>query len=73
MPRPFTDITKSIPSNDIKNGTCVVSATFTGEYGTNNQYVKNTPGINEIDNKYGNRFYNGVFVELTGDQTVVGG
>lgn len=73
MPRPFTDITKSISANPIKNGTLVTSTTSTGRYSVNNLYVKNTPTISEIASKYGNRFYNGIFVELVGNQTVVGG
>jgi hypothetical protein len=73
MPRPFTDITTSISSNPIKNGTVIASATFTGKYALNNSHVKNTPVISSISSKYGNRFYNGIFVQLVGDQTVVGG
>lgn len=73
MPRPFTDITKAINANPIKNGTAIVSTTFTGEYSTNDTYVKNTPTITDIASKYGNKFYNGFFVELTGGQTVIGG
>jgi hypothetical protein len=73
MPRPYTDITKAISSNLIKNGTVVVSSTFTGQYGLNNNYVINTPTIEQISSKYGNRFYNGIFVQLVGDQTLVGG
>jgi hypothetical protein len=73
MSRPFTDITKSISSNPIKNGTVITSATFRGRYSLNNNYVKNTPVISDIAAKYGNRFYNGIFVELVGSQTVVGG
>jgi len=73
MPRPFTDIQSAISGNEVKNGTIVTSATFTGEYNTLNTYVKNYPIIDDIDNKYGNRFYNGIFVQLVGDQTVIGG
>jgi hypothetical protein len=73
MARPFTDIAKSISANPIKNGTLVTSTTFTGEYSLNNNCVKNTPIISDIASKYGNRFYNGIFVELVGTQTVVGG
>ena len=73
MARPFTDISKSISANPIKNGTVVTSTTFTGEYSVNNNAVKNTPVISNIASKYGNRFYNGIFVELVGNQTVVGG
>ena len=73
MTRPFTDIAKSISANPIKNGTLVTSTTFTGEYSVNNYYVKNTPAISDIASKYGYRFYSGIFVELVGSQTVVGG
>lgn len=62
MARPFTDITKSKNGEPIKNGTMITSTTFTGRYNTNNTYVKNTPAISAIQNKYGNRFYNGIFV-----------
>ena len=73
MSRPFTDVTTSINSNPIKNGTVIASATFRGTYALNNDYVKNTPVISDIAAKYGNRFYNGIFVELVGNQTIVGG
>lgn len=73
MARPFTDISKSISANPIKNGTLVTSTTFTGEYSVNNNSVKNTPVISDIASKYGNRFYNGIFVQLVSGQTVIGG
>lgn len=73
MSRPFTDITKIISANPVKNGTLVVSTTKTGYYKTNDNYVLNTPTMTTIESKYGNRFYNGIFVELVGGQTVVGG
>jgi hypothetical protein len=73
MPRPFTDITKAINSNPIKNGAVVGGTTVTGESYTHNEYVNNNPTISSIQNKYGNRFYNGIFVQLVGDQTVIGG
>lgn len=73
MARPFTDITKSKNNEPIKNGTILTSTTFTGFYNTRNTYVKNTPTLTIIENKYGNRFYNGIFVYLTDGQTVVGG
>lgn len=38
-----------------------------------NTYIKNTPTITDIATKYGNRFYNGTFVQLVGDQTIIGG
>jgi hypothetical protein len=73
MSRPFTDIAKSKNSQPIKNGTTITSTTFTGTHNTNNTNVKNTPAISSIQSKYGNRFYNGIFVQLVGDQTLVGG
>lgn len=73
MARPFTDITTAISSNPIKNGTLLTSVTFTGKYSTNDRTVKNYPTISNIQSKYGNRFYNGIFVELVGNQTVIGG
>lgn len=73
MSRPFTDITKAISANPIKNGSIVEGVTPVGLESNLNSYVKNTPTINDIQNKYGNRFYNGIFVELVGGQTVIGG
>lgn len=67
------DISKAISANQIKNGTTVVTTTVTGEYSTIDTYAKNTPTINDIEAKYDNRFYNGIFVQLVGNQTVVGG
>ena len=67
------DINKAISANQIKNGTIVVTTTVTGEYSTIDTYVKNTPTISDIETKYDNRFYNGIFVELVGNQTVIGG
>jgi len=67
------DINKAISANQIKNGTAVVTTTVTGEYSTIDTYVKNTPTINNIEAKYDNRFYNGIFVQLVDNQTVIGG
>lgn len=50
------DITKAISANDIKNGTTLVSCTFTGEYSVLDTYVKNTPTLATIESKYDNRF-----------------
>lgn len=52
------DITLAIGSNPIKNGTLLVQCKVTG-FSTNdiyNQYVKNTPTISDIENKYDHRF-----------------
>ena len=67
------DINKAISANEIKNGTTVVTTTATGEYSTIDTYAQNTPTISDIEDKYDNRFYNGIFVQLVGNQTVVGG
>lgn len=72
MPRPYTDITKAISSNPIKNGSVVEGVSFRGSKSTLDTYVKNTPTIETIQSKYGNRFYNGIFVQLVGDTTIVG-
>jgi hypothetical protein len=66
------NIDKSFVDKPIKNGSCVVTTTFTGQYLTYNYYVKNTPAIEDIETKYDNRFYNGIFVQLVGGQTIVG-
>ena len=63
MARPYTDIAKIKSANEIKNGTLVVSTTRTGKYKTNDTTVSNTPTISTIQAKYGNRFYNGIFVQ----------
>ena len=73
MSRPFTDIQTAISGNEIKNGSAIVSTTFTGQHNFLDTYTKNYPTIDNIYNKYGNRFYNGIFVQLVGDQTVIGG
>lgn len=67
------DIIKSKVANPVKNGTLLVSCSKTGKYSLSNLYVSNLPTITDIENKYDNRFYNGIFVQLTGNQTVVGG
>jgi hypothetical protein len=64
MPRPYTDIQAAISGNVVKNGTAVVSTTATGRYSFNNNSVKNTPTISTISNKYGDKFYNGIFVTV---------
>jgi hypothetical protein len=58
------DINKAISANQIKNGTTVVTTTVAGEYSTIDTYAKNSPTINDIQAKYDNRFYNGIFVSV---------
>jgi len=60
------DINKAISANQIKNGTTVVTTTVAGEYSTIDTYAKNSPIINDIQAKYDNRFYNGIFVNVIG-------
>lgn len=50
------DIMKAISGNNIKNGTLIAGCTFTGTFSVNNNYVKNTPIIGDIEDKYDNRF-----------------
>jgi hypothetical protein len=75
MSRPFTDIAKIKDNQDIHNGSLTISGTPTGnnQQLSSNPYVKTTPTIESIASKYGYRFHNGIFVELTGDQTIIGG
>lgn len=70
MSRPYTDITTST-NNNIKNGSSVVSCTFRGKYNTSNIYVQNYPVIASIQQKYGNRFYNGIFVQVLNGQIAI--
>lgn len=50
------DIQAAVSGVVVKNGTVIVSTTFTGEYSTLDTYVKNTPTISDIENKYDDRF-----------------
>jgi hypothetical protein len=51
----------------------VLSTTATGSFSTNNLFVKNTPTISDIQSKYGNRYYNGILVQISSGQTLIGG
>ncbi len=51
-----TDIQAAISGIPVKNGTILVSCTFTGEYSTINTYVNNQPTIADIESKYDSRF-----------------
>jgi len=78
MSRPFTGIQASISGNPVKNGSIVMGTTSTGEFATNSpgvttygtgvinydSRIKTTPTISTIASKYGNRFYNGIFVNV---------
>lgn len=73
MSRPFTDIAAIDAELPIKNGSVTITSTTSGKYQTLNTYTKNIPTIENIQAKYGYRFYNGIFVSLVDDQTVIGG
>lgn len=61
--RPFTDITNAKTSTTtIRNGLAVVTCSRTGAHSVLSTYEQNTPTITTIDDKYGNRFYNGLFI-----------
>lgn len=60
------DISVAVSGQSIKNGTLVASSTVTGEYSVNNSNVQNTPVVGDIEDKYDNRFYNGIFVNIVG-------
>jgi hypothetical protein len=51
-----SDIQVAISGVAVKNGTVIVSTTFTGQYSSINTYVKNSPTINDIQTKYDGRF-----------------
>lgn len=65
------DIQTAINSNPVKNGTVVVSTTTTGEYSTLDTYVKNTPIISDIENKYDNKFDDITYYTI-GSGTLIG-
>jgi len=67
------DIHKSISANPIKNGTAIVSCTFTGEYGVLDSAVQNIPTIESIESKYDVRFDDPSYYYGIGDATLVGG
>lgn len=51
-----SDIQAAISGVAVKNGTAIVSTTFTGQYSSINTYVKNSPTISNIESKYDERF-----------------
>ena len=60
------DIDVAVSNQPIKNGSIVMSTTVTGESTINDLYANNTPVIGDIEDKYDNRFYNGIFVNIIG-------
>jgi hypothetical protein len=67
------DIAKAVSANELKNGTAIVTCSRTGEYSELNTYVKNTPTITDIQDKYDNRFDDPAYYYGLGNDTVVGG
>jgi hypothetical protein len=59
-----TDIQAAISGSPVKNGSAVVTTTFTGEYSVLNTYVTNTPTIGNIENQYDNRFDDIVYYSI---------
>jgi hypothetical protein len=62
--RPYSDITVALTGNPIKNGTLIDTTSVTGRYSLSNTYVQNTPASGVLATKYGNKFYNGIFVKV---------
>lgn len=64
----MSNIDKAESSQPIKNGTMVVTCGKTGFPAagkiTYDNYVLNTPTITDIQTKYDNRFYNGIWVNI---------
>lgn len=50
----------------IKNGSAIVYCSKTGISKTLDTNAINTPIITDIDDKYDNRFYNGIFTTIIG-------
>ena len=67
------DIIKAINTNELKNGTTVVTCSRTGKYSVLNTSVKNTPAITDIEDKFDNRFDDPSYYYGIGGSTVVGG
>jgi len=67
------DIAEAIQANEIKNGTLVVTTTKTGQNSKINTYVKNTPTISDIENKYDERFDDPSYYYGIGNATLIGG
>jgi hypothetical protein len=66
MPRPYTDIIAIDSSKPINNKTATCSTTVTG-YSSRRIIRTNLPvnlTIANVQQKFGNRFYNGLFVNV---------
>lgn len=68
-----TDIQAAKSGIVVKNGTVVVTTTFTGEYSTIDTYARNIPTIAEIESKYDNRFDDPSYYYGIGGLSIVSG
>lgn len=68
------DIVKSKSGQSIKNGSIIVSTKVTGPTNKDllNSYAINTPTIEEIENKYDNRFDDPSYYYGIGNSEVLG-
>lgn len=71
------DVSKANTSNDIKNGTMVVTCGTTGFPNSPativyNKYVLNTPTIGSIENKFENRFDDPAYYYGIGNSGIIG-
>jgi len=66
------DIQAAISGVVVKNGTAVVTTSWTGQYSTLNTSVLNTPTISDIESKYDTRFDDILYYTL-GSGLLVGG
>jgi hypothetical protein len=65
-----TDIQAAISGLPVKNGSAIVTTTFTGQHSSLDTSVQNKPTIIDIENKYDNKFYNGIFVQVIGSGAI---
>lgn len=56
----------------VKNGTCLVSCTRTGEYSTVDTFAKNSPTITSIQSKFDNRFDDPSYYYGIGGSGIIG-
>lgn len=69
----MNDIVKCITDNPIKNGTILVGCHRTGFPLVYDAAIKNTPYIEDIQDKYDNRYDDPSYYYGIGNSTVIGG
>jgi hypothetical protein len=67
------DITVAISGNPIQNGSAIVYVNKQGDEKSLDTYVKNTPVLSDIEDKFDNRFDDPSYYYGLGNSTVVGG